>query len=80
MPYDLCGADWIGYLALSKLLFMKHVFITDTKYKWLALGLIVFITLAYWASFEYNDFMFANIFTGVMLAVGIVAYFKLKRN
>lgn len=58
---------------------MKHVFITDPKYKWLALGLIVFIGCAYLVSFTYDDFKFANIFTGIMVAVLTVAYFKLKR-
>jgi len=59
---------------------MKHPFVTDKKYKWGALFLIVFIGLAYLVSFKYNDFKFANIFTGIMLAVLIVAYFKLKRS
>lgn len=58
---------------------MKHPFLTDKKYKYGALFILVFIGAAYWTSFIYGDFMFANIFTGIMVAVLIVAYFKLKR-
>lgn len=59
---------------------MKHPFLTDLKYKFGALFIFVFILLTYLVSFEYNDFKFANIFTGVMVAVITVAYFKLKRS
>lgn len=58
---------------------MKHPFLTDKKYKFGALFILVFILLTYLVSFTYDDFMFANIFTGIMVTVLIVAYFKLKR-
>lgn len=58
---------------------MKHVFLTDRKYKWGALFLMIIIGAFYWTSWIYDNYMFANIFTGVILAVGIVYYIKLKR-
>jgi len=56
---------------------MKHPFVTDKKYKWGALFILVFIGCAYWASD--GNYKFANIATGIFLAVTVVAYFKLKR-
>lgn len=58
---------------------MRHPFITDKKYKFGGLFLLVFIGAAYLVSFTYDDFKFANIFTGIMVAVLTLAYFKLKR-
>jgi len=57
---------------------MKHPFISDKKYRWGALFILVFIGCAYWASD--GNYKFANIATGIFLVVGIVAYFKLKRS
>lgn len=58
---------------------MKHVFITDPKYKWLALGLVVFIGLAYLTGYEYDNYWFANIAAFAFSVVGVTAYFKLRR-
>jgi hypothetical protein len=58
---------------------MKHPFISDRKYKFGALFILVFIGAAYWTSFLYDNFKFANIATGIFIAVFVVSYFKLKR-
>jgi hypothetical protein len=54
---------------------MKHVLITDKKYRWGALFLTVFIAAAYITGAH----TFATIAAVVFLTVGVIAYFKLRK-
>ena len=58
---------------------MKHPFITDRKYRWGALFLIVFIAAAYLTGYEYDNYIFANIAAAVFGIVGVTAYFILRK-